>query len=331
MRDAAPKLLTRDQLSWVTRLRADRDNVLAALRYWCEAGEADNALGLAVSLSIMALLLGNDTDMAEWTGEALAVPGAADPSLRVIAEAVHVLTSVMDPEGAQREGADPGLAERLDALDIEKYPVAGLLRPVFAVFTKNDGRVREYIDQARAGQDEWMAAAAWMMAASLAENDGNLAEMRSAAAEGVRRFRALGERWGLSNALRTMGNVLLLDGDLERRRARRTPRPAACSASSTTARTCPRSSSASPRSPHGAATSPGPVSCPRRPGRSRSRGDRPSTGASPPRGGRRPRSGGERSTRRARCLRRPRGTSRGSVPGIRPASTWRPWWRRPAR
>ena len=214
MREAAPKLLTRDQLSWVTRLRADRDNVLAALRYWCEAGEADNALGLAVSLSIMALLLGSDTDMAEWTGEALAVPGGADPGLRVIAEAVHVLTSVMDPQGGQREGTDPGLVERLDALDIEKYPLAGLLRPVFAVFTKNDERVREYIDQARAGQGEWTAAAAWMMAASLAENEGNLAEMRSAAAEGVRRFRALGERWGLSNALRTMGNVLLLDGDL---------------------------------------------------------------------------------------------------------------------
>ena len=178
MREAAPRLLTRDQLSWLARLRADRDNILAALRYWCEAGEADNALGLAVSLSIMALLLGNDTDMAEWTGEALTVPGEADPGLRAIAEAVHVLTSVMDPQGAQREGTDPGLVERLDALNIEKYPIAGLLRPVFAVFTKNDERVREYIDQARASQDEWTAATAWLMAASLAENDGNLAEMR---------------------------------------------------------------------------------------------------------------------------------------------------------
>ena len=51
----------------------------------------------------------------------------------------------------------------------------------------------------------------------------------------------------------------------------RTPRPAACSRSSGTARTCPRSSSGSPRSPPGRVTWPGPVSCPRPPGRPRSR------------------------------------------------------------
>ncbi len=54
-----------------------------------------------------------------------------------------------------------------------------------------------------------------MMTAGLAENNGNLAEMRVAAAEAVERFRALGERWGLSSALRTVGNIGLLDGDLD--------------------------------------------------------------------------------------------------------------------
>jgi DNA-binding SARP family transcriptional activator len=39
--------------------------------------------------------------------------------------------------------------------------------------------------------------------------------LRAAAAEAVARFRALGERWGLSSALRTSGNVKLLDGDVD--------------------------------------------------------------------------------------------------------------------
>ena len=39
----------------------------------------ENALSLAVSLGIMALLLGDDSDMAEWIGEALAVPGDGGP------------------------------------------------------------------------------------------------------------------------------------------------------------------------------------------------------------------------------------------------------------
>ncbi len=220
MGEAAPRLLTRDQLSWLTPLRADHDNILAALRYWCDADDAGNALSLAVSLAVMALLLGNDSDMVEWIGEALAVPGDADAGLRAIAEAVHLVTSVMDSTAiGTGEGkaavAYPGLTERLDALDIDKYPVAGLLRPVYAVFVKDDERLRTYLDQARAGRDEWLVAATWMMTASMAENDGNLAEMRIAAVEAVDRFRALGERWGLSSALRTIGNIGMLDGDLD--------------------------------------------------------------------------------------------------------------------
>jgi len=216
MREAAPRLLTRDQVTWLAPLRADRDNILAALHYWCDTGDAENALSLAVSLAVMALLLGNDADVAEWIGEALAVPGAADAELRTIAEALHVVISLINPAAAAAApGTDPGLIERLDAVDIEKYPVAGLLRPIYAIFSKDEERLRRYLDQVRAGQDQWLVATSWMMTAGMAENNGNLAETRAAAAEAVDRFRALGERWGLSSALRTTGNVRLLDGDFD--------------------------------------------------------------------------------------------------------------------
>jgi predicted ATPase/DNA-binding SARP family transcriptional activator len=223
MHEAAPRLLTRDQLSWLAVLRADRDNILAALRYWCDADHAGNALSLAVSLAIVALLLGNDSDMAEWIGEALAVPGDADAGLRTMAEALHVVTSAMDPaaEGMSAGAADgagaayPGLTERLDALDIEKYPIGGLLRPVYAMFVKDHGRQRVYLDQARGGRDEWLVATAWLMSARFAENEGNLDETRAAVAEAAGRFRALGERWGLSAALQTVAGIRMLDGDLD--------------------------------------------------------------------------------------------------------------------
>jgi predicted ATPase/DNA-binding SARP family transcriptional activator len=216
MREAAPQLLTRDQVTWLAPLRADRDNILAALHYWCDTGDAENALSLAVSLAVMALLLGNDSDVTEWIGEALAVPGEADAGLRAIAEALHVVISLLNPAAASAApGADPGLIERLDAVDIEKYPVAGLLRPIYAIFSKDEERLRRYLDQVRAGRDQWLVATSWMMTAGMAENNGNLAETRAAAAEAVDRFRALGERWGLSSALRTTGNIRLLDGDFD--------------------------------------------------------------------------------------------------------------------
>jgi predicted ATPase/DNA-binding SARP family transcriptional activator len=216
MREAGPKLLTRDQLNWLALLRADRDNILAALRYWCDTDDAGNALSLAISLSIVALLLGNGTDMAEWTGEALTVPGEADAGLRTVAEALHVITSAMDP-AADGTGATtyPRLTERLDAIDIERYPVAGVLRPVYAMFVKDDERLSGYLDQARAAGDEWLGATAWLMTAGMAENYGNFDEMRVAAVEALDRFRALGERWGLSMALRNIGNIHVLDSDLD--------------------------------------------------------------------------------------------------------------------
>jgi ATP/maltotriose-dependent transcriptional regulator MalT len=49
----------------------------------------------------------------------------------------------------------------------------------------------------------------------MAENHGNFEEMRIAAAEAVDRFHVLGERWGLSMALRTIGNIQVFDGDLD--------------------------------------------------------------------------------------------------------------------
>jgi predicted ATPase len=211
MRAAAPALLTRDQLSWLPVVRADRDNILAALRYLCDAGQADDALSLAVSLCVLELLLNNDTEMGEWIGEALAVPGATDTSMRTAAEALHTLTSMMNANPTQYAG----LAERLDALDIEQYPMAGILRPVYAMLTHDRARMQRYLDQARTGRNEWLVAASWMAVAALAENDGNLEEMRTAAAAAVDRFRAVGERWGLSGTLRIAGHARMLDGDLD--------------------------------------------------------------------------------------------------------------------
>jgi predicted ATPase/DNA-binding SARP family transcriptional activator len=220
MAEAAPRLLTRDQLRWLDVLRADKDNIVAALRYWCDTEEAEEAQRLAVSLSLMALLLGNDTDVAEWVRDALAVPGDAEPGLRSMAEALHVVTSALDLSagGESHEGTAslyPGLIERLDALDIDEYPLAGLLRPVCAMFVKDEQRMHRYLEEGHASRDPWLAAASLMMAAGMADNRGDLDAVRPAAAEAAERFRVLGERWGLSAAMQIIGNMRILDGDLD--------------------------------------------------------------------------------------------------------------------
>jgi predicted ATPase/DNA-binding SARP family transcriptional activator/tetratricopeptide (TPR) repeat protein len=227
MAEAAPRLLTRDQVAWLPVVTADRDNILAALRYWCDVGDAWQALTLAVGVSGMAMLLGNYSDITDWVGQALAVPasGLAGEDLRTIAEALYHVNQKMEmyetasanaaPPAPDRPAGPTDLAERVDALDYSRLPLIGLLREMYAFFNDDRERLGRYIDEAIGSGDEWLVAVSWMMRATLAENDGEIHALRVAADGALQRYRVLGERWGLSNALRLSGTLCMLDGDLD--------------------------------------------------------------------------------------------------------------------
>jgi len=217
MNDAAPQLLTRDQLTWLKAVQADRDNILAALRYWCDAHDAARAIPLAVSVSCLAFLLGNYTDIRELIGQALVVPGEADPDLRTVADATYAISLATQPHPVRQadDYAFTGLVERVDALDFEKFPLAGLLRPAYAMFIQDTERARRYVAETLASRDEWVVAGGWMISAALAENSGDIDALRLASAQALERFRAIGERWGLASALRMAAGIRVLDGDLD--------------------------------------------------------------------------------------------------------------------
>jgi predicted ATPase/DNA-binding SARP family transcriptional activator len=217
MAEAAPWLLTRDQLSWLKAVAADRDNILAALHYWCDVQDAAHAIALAVSVSGLAFLLGDHAEIGELIGQAVAVPGEADPDLRTMADALHAMTLLIQsgPHSQADYGGFPSLADQIDALDFEKNPLTALLRPAYAMFTQDNERARRYIDEALASRDEWVVAATWMMSAAIAENSGDIDTLRTASAQALERFRAIGERWGLATVLRLVAGIRVLDGDLD--------------------------------------------------------------------------------------------------------------------
>jgi predicted ATPase/DNA-binding SARP family transcriptional activator len=217
MNEAAPHFLTRDQLAWLKAAEADRDNILAALHYWCGAQDAARALVLAVTLSGLAFLLGNQGDIPELIGQAVAVPGEADPDLRTVADMLHAIMGTLqaDQAGPPDEDRFPGLADRIEALDVGRSPLAGLLRPAYAMFNQDIERARRYVEEAKVSRDDWVAAGTCLVSAILAENDGDLDALRSAAAQALERFRAIGERWGLSSALGLVAGIRVLDGDLD--------------------------------------------------------------------------------------------------------------------
>jgi len=217
MSEAAPHFLARDQLTWLKAAEADRGNTLAALHYWCDAQDAARAISLAVTLSGLAFLLGNQGDLVGLISPAVAVPGEADPDLRTVADMLHAigLTVETNRAGLTDEHRFPGLADRVEALNVARYPLTGLLRPGFAMFTQDIERARRYIEEAKASEDDWVVAATYLISAVLAENTGDRDALRSASAQGLARFRAIGERWGLSSALQIAAGVRVLDGDLD--------------------------------------------------------------------------------------------------------------------
>ena len=218
MAEAAPKLTTRDQVAWLPRLQAERDNILAALRYWCDVRDGEQALTLVIALSGMTMVLGDNSDViVDLLSQSLAAAdgGPVDEDLRTVGEVLYRVSRDMRTDGGKLKLDHDGLTDRVEALDPARQPLVGLLRMVYGFFLDDRVRLNRYIEESMAAGDEWLTAATWMLRASLAENDGDHATQGAAAEEALQRFRALGERWGLSSTLRVIGAVRVLDGDLD--------------------------------------------------------------------------------------------------------------------
>ncbi len=224
MAEAESHLLRAEQVDWLGLLGDERDNILAAMRHIGDTGDADGALRVALGLGTHAMMIGAHSELASWLAEALTYPGGADQSLRLVAEALHALNSAAsgaggnDPASGDGSGFRRDLAEyarRMSDIPTKYSPLVPLLRAVLAFFADEPDLVKQFTTEDRDDADEWTRASLLMLRANAAENDGDLEAMRVATIEAERRFRALGERWGLASTLRSLGQVRTLDGDLD--------------------------------------------------------------------------------------------------------------------
>lgn len=213
--EAEPHLTTAGQLPWFALLADERENLLAAMRYRCDLGDADGALQMAMSLSGHAMMLGQHTDISSWMADALCVPGGRDPQLRLAARGLYALNAAATSVAGDVPVEDLGaLARELGELDDTTSPMTGLLRAAVAFFANEPELVVEYIERTLATSDPWARAAVRMFSASLAENQGDVEGMRRDTELALSEFEALGERWGLASTLRGLAQLHTLDGRL---------------------------------------------------------------------------------------------------------------------
>jgi len=219
MFDAEAHLLTADQLPWFELLRAERENIVAALRYLCDVGDADRALQLAVSLSGYGMMTGLNDEMHVWLREALDVPGGTDDDLRVIGQALRLMAfsaTAQSAEGVAEGMQELGrLAARLGAVDKPAIPWLHLVRIAAAFFGDDDKLVREYADAALAHDDVWVRASGHMFHSAYAENNGDVEQMRVHTEAARLLYEQVGERWGLAATTRGLAQLATLDGDLD--------------------------------------------------------------------------------------------------------------------
>ncbi|GAB3149825.1 AfsR/SARP family transcriptional regulator [Microbispora hainanensis] len=210
--EAEPRLRGAGQLEWMARLTAEQDNLNAALRWAVDSRETETALRLCGTMSWYWWLRGHRGQAAVWAGQVLDLVPEGPPAGLVRAYAgcrfavtvTRLGTIWTEPhriEEIRRELGDL-IEEALREGPV--HPMLPILRAVVAAIAGRGEEAAAMLDAYAGSDDPWLAGSALMIrGGSLGPHGGSERDV----AEAVRRFRALGERWGLSEALLTLATL----------------------------------------------------------------------------------------------------------------------------
>nr|WP_281373300.1 BTAD domain-containing putative transcriptional regulator [Kineococcus aurantiacus] len=215
-----------DQVQWSTRLDAESEDLLAALRHLVTTGRSQPALRLALPVAVWWTALGRHAQVREWLAVARSGAPTGGPAA-LAAEGLELVNGVMDGAGewGPTRARMRELRAELAQLGPGERDVLTLLLVVFLErFTdetaapapaelRDDPRVAEFLRAA--GSDPWAEALVQLMFAAAAENVGDTAAMSQSAARAAAGFAAVGESWGKAGALRLLAQGRLYDGDLD--------------------------------------------------------------------------------------------------------------------
>lgn len=218
-----PLLRGPDQLAAIDVLDVERDNILAALRFAVDEGDADTAVRLAASQGWYWLMKDSHAEAATWMQVALDVEGAAQEQSRDLVQVLHLVNAAasgqIDLSGDEEMGHGIGrLVNAMPDIDgLSGHPLLALIGPAKALLLEGGlgepGRWDAAFQRALEHPDPWAKGALFLLRFQHNENLGDTEAMREAAEQALYYFRLTGDRWGVAVSLTSLGGVLTMGQD----------------------------------------------------------------------------------------------------------------------
>ncbi|MFI6262368.1 AfsR/SARP family transcriptional regulator [Micromonospora sp. NPDC051006] len=215
---ADPELRGPEQLRWIARLRADHDNLHAALRWVIGAGDAGTAVRLVGALGWYWWLRGQRAEGADLTREvvALAERTAAPLPPEALATAYAVGGMNLLAGHADLDGTRAWMRRAAElADDTSEHIMLRLVGPMSGMVDLADPRAAlPALRKLFTDPEPWVAAVARLMHGHMVLNGGSPAEeaagnFRAA----LELFETAGDRWGISTSRFSLADLATRSGD----------------------------------------------------------------------------------------------------------------------
>jgi predicted ATPase/class 3 adenylate cyclase len=218
--EAEPEILRADQVLWLERLEAERDNFRAALGWLLGRGDTELALRLIGSLRRAWVARGYLSETRKWLEAAFERKAALSP--HVEAKALYGLGRVALVEGDYDEAIpslerSAGLFRKLGESEGLVFSLADLGFIAIAQGRHEDAQrfADESLAEAKVAGNERTIAAALHSLACTKLDAGEYGEARSLFEQSLELRRKLGDKRNVANSLGLLGSVALLEGDYD--------------------------------------------------------------------------------------------------------------------